>query len=147
MWKNFIFPKFVKNWCSKSRYVGFWIFVFKKCNFSMLQKLSTFFFQIDIMHEEKWFFLVFFHSFSQWLTSRNFTFSNHFYRSSEWHPPPSSCRWENVKKCQNFTYWFFDKNSKIGHYTQKMIFSKFSKKMYLWGFWRKFPKICRMFRG
>ena len=61
--------------------------------------------------------------------------------------PPSSCCWENVKKCQNFTYWFFDKNSKILHYTEKMIFSKFSKKTYIWWFWRKFPKICWMFRG
>ena len=146
MWKNLIFPKFVKKWCSKSRYVGFWIFVFKKCNFSILQKLSTLFLKLTLCMGKNEIFLVFFHSFSQWLTSRNFTFSNHFYHSSEWHPPPSCC-WENVKKCQTFTYWFFDKNSKILHYTEKMIFSKFSKKIYIWGFWRKFPKICRMFRG
>ena len=78
----------MKKWCSKSRYVGFWIFVFKKCNFTILQKLSTLFFKLTLCMEKNEFFFVFFHSFSPWLTSRNFTFFNHFYHTSEWHPPP-----------------------------------------------------------
>ena len=45
------------------------------------------------------------------------------------HPPPWCC-WEMVKKCQNFTYWYFDENSK-----NMIIHRKTSK-------WKNFGKKC-----
>ena len=42
-------------------------------------------------------------------------------------PTPPQCCWENVKKCQNFTYRFFGKKSKILSVAEKTFFSKFSK--------------------
>ena len=42
-------------------------------------------------------------------------------------PPLPQCCWENVKKCQNFTYRFFGKKSKILSVAEKTFFSKFSK--------------------
>ena len=44
--------------------------------------------------------------------------------------PPPWCCWEMVKKCQNFTYWYFDENSK-----NMIIHRKTSK-------WKNFGKKC-----
>ena len=42
--------------------------------------------------------------------------------------PPSRVAEKTSKSSQNFTYWFFDKNSKIGHYTEKIDFFKIFEK-------------------
>ena len=45
---------------------------------------------------------------------------------SSW--PPLSCCWENVKKCQNFTYGYFVKNSKNTIINRETVFTKIFEK-------------------
>ena len=47
--------------------------------------------------------------------------------------PPLSCCWENVKKCQNFTYWYFVKNSKNTIINRETIFNKIFEKTLTYG--------------
>ena len=47
--------------------------------------------------------------------------------------PPSSCCWENVKKCQNFTYGYFDKNSKNTIINRETVFTKIFEKTRTYG--------------
>ena len=42
--------------------------------------------------------------------------------------PPLQCCWENVKKCQNFTYGNFDKNSKNTIINRETVFTKIFEK-------------------
>ena len=54
---------------------------------------------------------------------------------------PLSCCWENVKKCQNFTHGYFDKNSKNTIINRETVFRKTTLSI------EKSPKICRSFKG
>ena len=47
--------------------------------------------------------------------------------------PPLSCCWENVKKCQNFTYGYFDKNSKNTIINRETVFTKIFEKTRTYG--------------
>ena len=40
------------------------------------------------------------------------TFPSNVKPLADFPPPPTQCCWEHVKKCQNFTYGYFDENSK-----------------------------------
>ena len=51
---------------------------------------------------------------------------------SSW-PPPLSCCWENVKKCQNFTYGYFVKNSKNTIINRETVFTKIFEKTRTYG--------------
>ena len=81
--KKFCFSKICEKMMFKIPICRNLNFCFQKMQFLDTTEIINTFFEIDIMHGENEIFLVFFHSFSQWLTSRNFTFSNHFYHSSE----------------------------------------------------------------
>ena len=141
MLKKIVFPKFVKKWCSKSRYIRFWIFVFKKCNFTILQKLSTLFFKLTLCMEKNEFFFVFFHSFSPWLTSRNFTFFNHFYHTSEWHPPHSVAE-KTSKSVKILPIGFSTKTRKSVITRRKWFFQNFRKKCTYGDFDENFQKFA-----
>ena len=123
-----------------SHFFVFSIFV-KKVDSYILQKLSTLREIIMLSIGKNSLFFSFFNSFSPQLTSRNFTFFNHFSHSPDPDPPPPQCCWENVKKCQNFTYWYFDKNSKNTIINRETVFRKTTLSM------GKSPKICRSFKG
>ena len=60
--------------------------------------------------------------------------------------PPQSCCWENVKKCQNFTYGYFVKNSKNTIINRETVFTKiFEKTRTYWDFDENFQKCaCRL---
>ena len=47
--------------------------------------------------------------------------------------PPPQCCWENEKKCQNFTYGYFDKNSKNTIINRKTVFTKIFEKTRTYG--------------
>ena len=47
--------------------------------------------------------------------------------------PPLQCCWENVKKCQNFTYGYFDKNSKNTIINRETVFTKIFEKTRTYG--------------
>ena len=47
--------------------------------------------------------------------------------------PPLSCCWENVKKCQNFTYGYFVKNSKNTIINRETVFTKIFEKTHTYG--------------
>ena len=47
--------------------------------------------------------------------------------------PPLSCCWENVKKCQNFTYGYFDENSKNRIINRETFFCKIFEKTRTYG--------------
>ena len=70
------------------------------------------------------------------------TVSKKFWRSKKSFPsnmnplpnrPPPSCCWENVKKCQNFTYGYFDKNSKNTIINRETVFTKIFEKTRTYG--------------
>merc|ERR1711951_268998 len=46
---------------------------------------------------------------------------------------PLSCCCENVKKCQNFTYGYFDKNSKNTIINREAVFTKIFEKTRTYG--------------
>ena len=46
---------------------------------------------------------------------------------------PLQCCWENVKKCQNFTYGNFDKNSKNTIINRETVFTKIFEKTRTYG--------------
>ena len=59
---------------------------------------------------------------------------------------PHQCCWENVKKCQNFTYWYFDKNSKNTIINRETVFTKIFEKTRTYGdFDETFHKLARRF--
>ena len=47
--------------------------------------------------------------------------------------PLPQCCWENVKKCQNFTYGYFDKNSKNTIINRETVFTKIFEKTRTYG--------------
>ena len=58
-------------------------------------------------------------------------------------PPPLQRCWENVKKCQNFTYGNFDKNSKNTIINRETVFTKiFKKTRTYWDFDENFQKFA-----
>ena len=62
-------------------------------------------------------------------------------------PPPLQCCWENVKKCQNFTYGNFDKNSKNTIINRETVFTKiFEKTRTYGGFDETFQKLAGRLR-
>ena len=78
------------------------------------------------------------------------TVSKKFWRSRKsfpsnvkplWNRHSLSWCWENVKKCQNFTYGYFDKNSKNMIINRETVFRKTALSI------GKSPKICRSFKG
>ena len=61
--------------------------------------------------------------------------------------PPLQCCWENVKKCQNFTYGNFDKNSKNTIINRETVFTKiFEKTRTYWDFDENFQKFAGRLR-
>ena len=58
--------------------------------------------------------------------------------------PPLSCCWENVKKCQNFTYGYFVKNSKNTIINRETVFTKIFEKTRTY---RDFDEYFQKFAG
>ena len=65
-----------------------------------------------------------------WLSKKSFP-SNNTALSNR--PPLPQCCWENVKKCQNFTYGYFDKNSKNTIINRETVFTKIFEKTRTYG--------------
>ena len=60
---------------------------------------------------------------------------------------PPQCCWENVKKCQNFTYGYFDKNSKNTIINRETVFTKIFEKTRTYGdFDENFQKLAGRLR-
>ena len=84
------------------------------------------------------------------------TVSKKFWRSKKSFPsnnralsnrPPPQCCWENVKKCQNFTYGYFDKNSKNTIINRETVFTKIFEKTRTYGdFDEKFQQFAGRLR-
>ena len=61
--------------------------------------------------------------------------------------PPPQCCWENVKKCQNFTYGYFDKKMKHTIINCETVFTKIFEKTRTYGdFDEHFQKFARHLR-
>ena len=144
MCKSFRFFSFFFNFCTKSHFQNphrydFEFFV-KKVNSYILQKLSTLREIIMLSGKISLFFFVFPLIFSI-IDESKFHFFQSFFPQSRPRRPLPQCCWENVKKCQNFTYEYFDKNSKNTIINRETVFRKTTLSM------GKSPNIFRSFKG
>ena len=65
-----------------------------------------------------------------WRSKKSFLSNNRAWSTL---PPLPQCCWENVKKCQNFTYGYFDKNSKNTIINRETVFTKIFEKTRTYG--------------
>ena len=80
-----------------------------------------------------------------WRSKKSFLSNNRAWSTL---PPPPPVLLRKRQKVPKFYLWVFrQKLEKHDYQSWNVFYQNFRKNTYLWGFWRKFSKICRSFKG
>ena len=104
------------------------MFFCKKSQFLHTLEIIDFAWDNHVIYRKKFTFFFVFQLIFLIVDESKFHFFQSIFPKSRPRPPLPQCCWENVKKCQSFTYGYFDKNSKNTIINRETVFTKIFEK-------------------